>query len=309
MIKQEGLFMKESLNIGIIGLDTSHVTAFTRLLNDSNTEYHVPGGKIISAFPGGSADFELSISRVEGFTNELHNNFSVSIVDSPEAVAERCDALLIESVDGRVHLEQFARVAVFGKPVFIDKPLALNSRDAEKIIELSMQYNIPLMSCSACRFAEGLTQTLSDKMNGYIIGAECFGPMHLQPTQPGLFWYGIHTVDMLYAIMGKGCVEVISTTTTEHDVIAGIWKDGRIGTIRGNRKGNNKFGAVIHREQSSEFVDISSHPKPYYASMLEGTMKMFKTHQSPIDIQETREVIRFIEAANESLSTGERIKL
>jgi predicted dehydrogenase len=301
--------MKESLNIGIIGLDTSHAVAFTRLLNDSNTEYHVPGGRVITAFPGGSEDFELSISRVAGFTSELQNNFSVSIVDSPEAVAERCDALLIESVDGRVHLEQFARVAVFGKPVFIDKPLAISSRDADKIIALSMQYNIPLMSCSPCRFAESLVQTLSETNKGNIIGAECFGPMHLQATQPGLFWYGIHTVDMLYAIMGRGCVEVISTTTAEHDVIAGIWKDGRIGTIRGNRKGNNKFGAVIHREQSSELVDISSHPKPYYASMLEGTMTMFKTHQSPIDIQETREVIRFIEAANESLSTGERIKL
>ena len=102
--------MKE-LKVGIIGLDTSHVVAFTGLLNDKNHEYHIPGGKVLVAYPGGSPDFELSIGRVKGFTEELQTKYGVEIVDSVEAVAEASDAILLESVDGRVHLEQFKRLS------------------------------------------------------------------------------------------------------------------------------------------------------------------------------------------------------
>ncbi|CAG7645778.1 hypothetical protein PAESOLCIP111_05020 [Paenibacillus solanacearum] len=297
------------LKIGIIGLDTSHVPAFTKLLNDSEASYHITGGQVVAAFPGGSPDFELSISRVDGYTNELRDKYGVHIVESPEQVAERCDAILLESVDGRVHLEQFRRIAPFGKPVFIDKPFAVSSEDARQIAKLSREHGIPVMSASALRFAEALQDAKRVEDQGDVIGADFYGPMALQPTQPGLFWYGVHTVDMLYQIMGGGCVEVIAATQEDHDVITGFWKDGRIGTIRGNRKGNNKFGGVVHRVKRSDYIDVYANPKPYYASLLEQVMDMFRTGQPGIDLDETVEIIRFMEAANESRSTGKRVAL
>ena len=56
--------MPDRMKIGIIGTDTSHSIAFTELLNDPNHRYHVKGGEIVVAYPGGSPDFELSASRV-----------------------------------------------------------------------------------------------------------------------------------------------------------------------------------------------------------------------------------------------------
>src|SRR5436190_16796273 len=38
------------LRIGMIGLDTSHAIAFTKLINDARDPSHVPGGKVIAAF-------------------------------------------------------------------------------------------------------------------------------------------------------------------------------------------------------------------------------------------------------------------
>ncbi|MDF2814290.1 MAG: oxidoreductase [Paenibacillus sp.] len=301
--------MSAPLKIGIIGLDTSHVTAFTQLLNDSSHAYHVPGGKVVAAFPGGSPDFELSISRVQGFTDTLRDTYGLQIVDSVEALAELSDAILLESVDGRVHLEQFSKIAPLGKPVYIDKPLAVTSKDAGQIAALAKQYNIPVMSTSALRYAEGFVEALKDTDNGAIIGVDTFGPMAIQPTQPGFYWYGIHSVEMLYAAFGTGCESVTVTTNDDHDIIVGRWSDGRVGTVRGNRKGNNKFGATIHREKTSQFVDIYSNPKPYYASLLEQIMPMFQGNAPAIDFTETLEVIRFIEAANESRENGLTVKL
>src|SRR5699024_7721782 len=146
-----------SLKIGIIGLDTSHVERFAETLNDSKTPSKVPKGEISVAYPGGSNDFALSYNRVGKYTDLLTKKYGVEMVDDPEQVADKSDAILIASVDGRVHLDQFQRIAPYGKPVFIDKPFSINTSSAKKIIELSEQYNVPLMSCSPLRYDESLT--------------------------------------------------------------------------------------------------------------------------------------------------------
>lgn len=298
----------KDLKIGMIGLDTSHVTAFTKLLNDQNNEYHVPGGKVVVAFPGGSSDMKVSYTRVEGFTKEIQEKYDVQILDSIKAVGEQSDVILLESVDGRVHLEQFREIAFMSKPTFIDKPFTINHEEAKEIFRLADSYNTPVMSCSALRYAEGLTKALEQSDSGSIIGVDCYGPLTIDPTH-GLFWYGIHTVEMLYRAFGTGCKKICVTKNDNHDLIVAEWADGRIGSLRGNRQGNSTFGALIHREKGSQFVDVYSDPKPYYASLLDQIMIMFKTGKPTIDSGETLEIIRFIEAANESRETGKTVTL
>ncbi|WP_068776390.1 Gfo/Idh/MocA family protein [Paenibacillus sp. FJAT-26967] len=301
--------MDKVLRIGMIGLDTSHAVEFTKLLNDPANPYHVPGGKVVIAYPGGSDDFELSRSRVEGFTNKLRDDFGIEIAHSPAAVAAACDAILLESADGRVHAEQFRQIAPFGKPVFIDKPFAVSSRDAADIAALAKSEGIALMSSSSLRFAEEVTRALADTSRGALLGADCYGPMALEPTQPGLFWYGIHMVEMLYAALGPGCMQVTAFTRDAHDVVVGVWADGRIGTVRGNRAGSFGFGAQIHREKGTTAVDVAASAKPFYASLLERVMEMFAGGSAAVGLEETLEVIRFIEAANESRETGLPVRL
>ncbi|HWI59844.1 MAG TPA: gfo/Idh/MocA family oxidoreductase, partial [Bacillota bacterium] len=55
------------LRIGIIGCDTSHATAFTETLNNPDAKGHVPGGKVVAAFKGGSKDVPSSWSRIEQY--------------------------------------------------------------------------------------------------------------------------------------------------------------------------------------------------------------------------------------------------
>src|SRR5690625_3628344 len=112
----------------MVGLDTSHVTAFTEILHNENHPYHMPGAEVVIAYPGGSPDMELSISRVDDFTKRMREEFDVKIVDSIEEVADQADAIFLETVDGRMHFEQFKRIAPYGKPVFIDKPLTVSTK-------------------------------------------------------------------------------------------------------------------------------------------------------------------------------------
>ena len=286
------------LKIAMIGLDTSHVVAFAKLLHHTDDPWHVPGACIVAAFPGGSDDFALSRDRVGGYTARMRDEFEVEIADSPEAAAAKADAVLLESVDGRVHRAQFEKIAPFGKPVFIDKPFALSTADAEAIVNLSESHGARLMSCSSLRYAAGLTGALSDTSQGALIGADFFGPMSIEPTQPGFFWYGIHTAEMLVSALGSGIEKVEVTNNADHDLLVATWRDGRIGTLRGNRKGNIKFGGVLHREEGSTFIDVYAHPKPSYASLLEVILPFFRTGQPPFPLTETLEIVRLLERAN-----------
>ena len=301
--------MKNEIRLGLIGLDTSHVEGFARTFNDSGNPHRIPGARIIAGYPGGSPDFPKSASRVEGYTRKLSEEFGVRIVDSPEAVAEICDAILLTSVDGRVHLDQFSRIAPFGKPVFIDKPFAVSSVHARQIVALADSIGVPTMSSSPLRFAEEFTSALNEREAGAITGADFIGPMAIEPTQPGFFWYGVHTAEALYQAMGPGCKEVSVTTCELYDLAVGLWADGRIGTIRGFRGKHYFFRGALYRDDGAAFLnlDVGLRTKHFYLST--AILEFFRTGKSPIPPQESAEIIRFLEAANESRATGRRVTL
>lgn len=299
----------DTLKIGMIGLDTSHCEAFIKILNDKQNPHHIPGANVHIAYAGGSPDFEISISRVAAITAAFRDDYQVTIADSPEQVAEHSDAIIMTAVDGRVHYELFEKIARYRKPVYIGKPLAVSAAHAQAMSALAREHGTPLMSASAIRCSDHLSGLLKGEEHGAVIGADCYGPMHLEETQPGLFWYGIHTVDSLYRIMGKGCVQVTATTNEDYEFVVGEWPDGRIGTVRGNRKGSNNFGATVHKAARTESVILNVQARPIYASLLEEMIAFFRSGRSGISLEEAVEVIRFIEASNESRATGKTVRL
>ncbi|WP_273836223.1 Gfo/Idh/MocA family protein [Guptibacillus sedimenti] len=291
-----------NLSIGMIGLDTSHAIAFTKLLNNPHEKHHVKGGKVEVAFPGGSSHSLLSKERVDKYKEEVQE-YGVKIVNSIEAVAEESDAIMLLSMDGSLHLEQLRKIIPFRKPVFIDKPFSLNSIEALHMKDLAGSDQVPIMSSSALRFADNLQEALVLQDKGEIIGADCYGPLEFIREQPGYFWYGIHAVEMLYSILGTGAHAVEVLATDRHHLLTGKWKDGRIGTVRGNLSGNYEFGAVIHFEKGSVHINASNNKKTYYASLLERVIAFFLNGKPHVSIEETLEIIRFIELSNQSKPT------
>lgn len=296
----------ERLKIGMIGLDTSHCPAFTKLLSEEDNPHYVEGGRVVAAFPGGSENFSLSRNRVAQYTEQMRDEFNVEILDSIEAVAERCDAILLESVDGRQHLEQFKVLAKYGKPVFIDKPLTTSTVEAKEIFELSEKTNTPVFSASSLRYASGVAELGAGE---HVLGCEAFGPMAILDDFPGLFWYGIHSAEVLFSKMGTDCKEVTVTRTEQADVVTGVWKDGRVGTLYGYRfQGMNGFGATVFTDKGVH-QGVALGTPPWYALLLKEILKFFRTGISPIANEETLEIIAFLEAANTSRETGEAVTL
>jgi len=289
------------LRIGFIGLDTSHVTAFANLLNSPDEKFHIPGAKVVAAYKGGSDDLDFSRDRVAPLTQELVDRHGIKIVESIEDLRSLCDAIFIESVDGRVHLDQFAAVADWGVPIFIDKPLSTSLADASEIDLLARRKNARVFSSSALRFLEPLRKALDTPDVGEIVGGDFYGPMVRLPEPPGFFWYGIHSVEMLFTALGPDFKEVSVHSEEKHDLIIGRWRDGRLGTIRGNRVGNNTFGGTIHFEKASVSFDSTQSETPFYASLLRAVVRFLQDGKPPVAMSESVRIVEFIETANRLL--------
>jgi predicted dehydrogenase len=119
----------EQKRIGMIGLDTSHCVAFTKEFNATSPDPKLGGYKVVAAYPKGSSEIESSYSRIPKYTEEM-KTLGVKIVDSIEALLEMVDVVLLETNDGRLHLEQALPVLKAGKTMFIDKPMTASLSDA-----------------------------------------------------------------------------------------------------------------------------------------------------------------------------------
>lgn len=289
----------EPMKAGIIGLDTSHVVAFSKLLNDPDSGGVLADVTIVAAYPGGSPDIPSSADRLEGFTQTLRD-MDIEIVDSIEELLTQVDVVFLESVDGRPHLEQVKPVLAAGKPVFIDKPVAGCLADALEIYRLAQEYDVPCFSSSSLRFSPGILGMRNNEEVGDVLGCAAFGPCSLEPHHPDLYWYGVHGVEALFTIMGTGCVSVSRTQTEDYDLVTGVWSDGRIGTFRGLREGKKDYGALVFGSKGI----VRSGGYSGYQPLVEEICQFFKTGQAPVSAEETIEMFAFMEAADESKRQG-----
>jgi predicted dehydrogenase len=288
-----------TIRAGIIGLDTSHSVAFTTFFHDPKATGDVARIKVVAAFPAGSPDIPESKDRLAKFTDQVHG-MGVEIVDSIPALLEKVDVVLIESVDGRPHLEQVKPVFAAGKPVFIDKPLAGSLADAVALVELGKKSNTPWFSSSSLRFGPTLVKNLKDPSLGPILGCEAWSPCHLEEHHPDLYWYGVHGVEELYTVMGPGCQSVVRTSTDSAEIVTGVWKDGRVGTFRGLKTGKLDYGVVIYGQKKI----LPSLGFEGYQPLVSQIATFFVTRKPPVDHDETLEIMTFMEAADESKRQG-----
>ncbi len=288
----------EKNKIGIIGLDTSHCIAFTKEFNAQNPDAALGGYKVVAAYPKGSSEIESSYSRIPKYTEEM-KGMGVKIVSSIEELLKLVDVVLLETNDGRLHLEQALPVLKAGKTMFIDKPITASLSDAMIIFEKAKQYKVPVFSSSSLRYIVN-AQLAANGEIGKIVGASTYSPASLEKTHPDLFWYGIHGVEVLYTVMGTGCKSVTRVFTEGTDVVVGVWEDGLIGTFRGTRTGKHGYGGTAFGEEGT----LSLSPYPGYKPLLLEIVKFFQTGNVPVRQEDTLEILAFMEAADESKRLG-----
>jgi hypothetical protein len=290
---------QKTIRVGIIGLDTSHAIAFTKILNDPQADPDVAGCPVVAAYPPGSPDIESSVKRVPEYTQRVQE-MGVEIVESIDELLQRVDAVLLETNDGRPHLEQVRPVLAAGKPVFIDKPLAGSLADAVSIFAEAEAAGVPVFSSSSLRYGQG-TLAARNGAWGEIQRCETYSPASLEPSHPDLFWYGIHGVEALFTVMGTGCQSVVRSDEDGLIKVVGKWPPpGRVGIFR--EKGDQPQSYGGHAEGTSGSGAVGGYDG--YRPLVVAIVEMFRSGVAPVSPIETLEIYAFMEAADESKRRG-----
>ncbi len=287
------------VRVGIVDTDTSHAVEFTKRLNHIGIaeDQWVEGARVVAAWTSPSA--VIPEERHHEYNRILREELGIRFVDNITDLLPLVDAVMIESQEGGVHLERAKPFLEAGMPVFIDKPFACSLRDALQIAELAAKHNAPLFSSSSLRFSLEVQQVQAKRGEwGQVVGADSFSPATTHPRNPGLFHYGIHGVETLFALMGKGCRRVRCVFNDDGEVVVGEWADGRIGTVRGVRKGAHAFGFTVICQRHAWATTIDT--RYIYRELLQRVVQMFLTRQPPLDISETLQIVAFIEGARQS---------
>jgi predicted dehydrogenase len=267
---------------------------------DIESDQWVDGARIVAAYPGTSRVTDparipeyLAAARAAG----------VVFVERPEDLFGQVDGVLVLSNEGAVHLQQASPFIEAGLPVFIDKPLAATARDARAIVALAARSGGPLISASSLRFCPEIDAVRQDRDEiGQLVGADVHAPAPLHLLNPGLLHYGVHGVELLYALLGVGCQEVTCTFHEDGEVVTGRWSDGRIGTMRGIRRGNRGYGFTAYGENAIRVATVDL--RYIYRDLLAVVVPVLAGGQSPIDADEMVEVVAFQQAAFASRQDG-----
>lgn len=293
------------IKLGIVDCDTSHVLQFTMRHNhipvDQNgisEDQWVDGCQVVAAFPGTSEVMEQSVidERVEQL-----RKWGVEIVEDERDLIGKVDGILIESNQGSQHLRHAQIFMPAGLPCYIDKPFANSADDALAIRDLAEKHNVPFFSSSSLRYAPEVVAAKAEL--GQIYGVDAWSPAALHPASPGLAHYGIHGVEILFALMGAGC-DAVSCASDEEigEVNTATWTDKRVGVMRGTRRGAHAYGFVAWGESEVRTSGIDT--AYIYRELCKQQVQLFETGKSPIDPNETIELVCFMDAALESSKKG-----
>ncbi|MBP2268867.1 putative dehydrogenase [Pseudarthrobacter sp. PvP004] len=295
------------IRFGLIGVDSPHAPSFTRLFGNG-IDGVVPGGTVTHAWKGeASSDFPLSRDRIGSFADEV-SGLGVTMCDSPEAVAEACDALLIVSSDARTHPRYFERVVRYGKPIYVDTRFAPTLAEARRMLAQARASGSLVLAGSPKRFTPEFQRALGSATARQVW---LDGPLPTQPGHPGFAWYGVHLVDLAVAALGsvatrtgKAMVDAEGPGTAVRPTSVTVrWGDGRVATLSGESEwAPHTLGRIETTEGLATF-SIEAGP-PMLVGLLEDIVESCRSGRPNVPLPEILSIVAIVEATNRSLETG-----
>lgn len=182
------------MKIGIAGTDSTHAEAFSRIIN--STEEGVL--------------FDVQVSHLWGQnirkTHEIALQSSIeNVVHLPDLLIGKVDAVMILLRYGKDHLKTALPFIRAGVPVWIDKPFASTTEDADILVKEAVRNNTLLCGGSTCRYihaVEQIRKAVEGKEYGELRHAYMNFQADANSPYGGLEFYGTHLIEMCFGCFG-----------------------------------------------------------------------------------------------------------
>lgn len=283
-----------TFRLGAVGVDSSHLPEFTKRIKALG-ESGQTRCRVTRLWTDGRHDLRAEQARKwEALVVEM----GVRPAASMEELLDDVDGVMVLAVNGHRHLELASPALRRGLPTYIDKPLTCDLAQAKEILAIAEQGNARCYSASSLRFAAEVTGLPREEL-GDLVAIDAFGPGELNPAMAGLFYYGVHIIEMVDAIWGPGVRRVSAITTPDRDLVDLDYHDGRYARLRMDRKGSYEFGATVHgKNRVHQFkVDFAN----VYDRLVQGMTSFFEGGPAPVRLRDLVENVAVMEAGNASM--------
>jgi len=283
-----------TFRLGAIGVDSSHLPEFTKRIKALSEAGHTRC-RVTRLWTDGRHDLRAEQARKWQASAE---EMGVRPAESMDELLGDVDGVMVLAVNGNRHLEFALPALRRGLPTYVDKPLTCDLGQARELMRAARDGSARCYSASSLRFAAEVTDLPRAEL-GRLVAIDAFGPGELNPAMEGLFYYGVHTVEMVDAIWGPGVRRVSAVTTPDRDLADLEYRDGRYARLRMDRKGSYDFGATVHGEKkvhqfTVDFADV-------YNRLIKGMTRFFEGGEAPVKLRDLVENVAVMEAGNQSM--------
>ncbi len=276
--------------VGILGTENSHAMAFTKTLNTTN-DY--PDFKVTALYALDRAPSEKIVAEC---------GTDISICGSIDEMLDSVDCVMVTARHGKYHLPFARRFIEKGMPAFIDKPFTISPEDADELLRLAEEHNVPLCGGSGCKYSDDLTALkaeIAEGKFGRVNSAVIQFPADLESEYGGFYFYASHLTEMTTALFGRD----IKTITA-------FAKCGKLSAVAGYDDMNvymnfaSNYSANVMLWCEKEIVSrtlsidtIHEHEVKYFTDMV-------RTGKAPYPPEELMLPVRVMNAIERSLTSG-----
>jgi len=290
--------MTTPVNLAIISLDSSHSVEFVRRMQapDCAVEQRVPGLRAVSFLRFPSA-FQAEAGQDK--RQAQLEAWGVVKADDLAAAVAKADGIMLCLNDPAPHREWFERCAAFGKPIFIDKPLAASIADGVTIAKLAKERGLRVSSASSLRSDAGLQRACAEIPKP--VSTTVCGCLGTAPSGSSLVWYGVHVVEMLVKAMGAGAVAVSARRDAAGVVAVVDYADRRRGVVELGTSMGFYSGTLRLNDKAVSFVADGA---SMYSAQLREIERFFRGGDGPATLENALEVTSILDAIERSYQTG-----
>jgi len=238
------------IRFGVIGTENSHVNQACQRFN---LEQNIKGAVVEALYPGEGDTLE--------HVREVQKEGKVPLLaEKPEDMLGKIDAVIIMNRHGKYH-GKYARLFLENKiPTFIDKPFSCSLEEAKEIIELSHKTNTWLSSSSTVwktsSFQNFFKKTKGEL--GAIHSGMVGGPFDFESEFGGVFFYGIHTVEMLLQGFGYDVKTISAKLHHKNCLVTTTLESGKIVSLHLIGEGGGNFQVLLHCEKGSRYLTVDT---------------------------------------------------
>ena len=279
--------------IGIIGAENSHTVAIAKTINID---------RLVSGF---------SVTHVWGETPDdakdaQERGLIPNIVEEPEDLIGQVDAAIVDHRHPKYHLPAVRPLLEAKIPLFVDKPFCYRLDEGKEFLARARELNVPVCSFSVLPKQASFVQLQEDVRElGRIISVVSTGPCDIDSEYGGVFFYGIHQVDMVVRLLDWDITHVQLNRGEQNHTATLYSASGAISTM--NLIGEGRVGfhvSVIGEEGRTDRV-IGYDENTYLTGVLD-FCRMFSTGETDETDDSILTPVAVLEALEKSQESGEK---